>query len=1298
MEVGTLVADRFEVEGAAGSGAMGLVYRARDRVTDEIVALKVMKDAEDADARRFAREATLLSELDHPGIVRYVAHGALDGGAQWMAMEWLDGVTLSRLLLHGRLTVDQSVTLTARVADALAVAHKRGIVHRDIKPGNLFLPHGEIGRVKILDFGVARAGGVEMTSPGALVGTPAYMSPEQARGAKKIDPRADVFALGSVAFRCLTGRKPFVATEVMAMLLKIVLEEPPSPSELVNDVPPALDRLITRMLSKDPSRRPADGAAVLAALSELDEVTLSRVRTPSIVPPGKLTGSEQELVSVVVAATRSILNEDSSSGPKSMSTKKLAKLRAAVVPFGAQLEWLMDGSMVVAFRGRGSATDQAARAARCALVLRNYYPQAPMVLATGRRVSPERVPVGEVVDRAAALLRGRRGESMPTPRPIALDEATAGLLDLRFDVRGDGSALELHGEREIVEAARTLLGKQSPCIGREREIDVLMGLLEECIGEPVARAVLLTGSPGIGKSRLRWEFLKKVQRRGEVQIWMTRGDPMRVGSPFAMIAPAIRRSAGVLDGEPTATQRHKLAARVARHVVGPDLPRITEFMTRLAGIDADENESVQMRAARQDPMLMADQIRRAFEDFLGAECNAEPVLLVLEDLHWGDVPSVKLLDAALRNLHDKPLMVLAVARPEVRSTFPDLWSDRDLQEMRVGALTKKAAERLVRAVLGEEIAPEIVARVVERAGGNAFYLEELIRAISQGKGDALPPTVVAIVQSRLETLETPVRRVLRAGSVFGEVFWRGAVQALIGGEDAGLELRGALAELVEREVIAARGQGAFPDEDEYIFRHAFLREAAYAMLTPDDRTLGHQLAAKWLAKAGEREAMVIADHFERGGEPASAIEWYARAAEQALAGNDLEGAIARAERGIASGATGEALGSLKLLEADAHRWRGTVLEAGACANEAMPLLPYGSRRWCTAAGHVAAMYGEEGRADDIESIGNMLSALESVPEARGAQAIALGRTSVYLLHAGRPEASARYLDRMNDVGRTVEDPAASAVLLWTRAVCTGYAGDLRRFLEYTQQAVERFDEVGDVRGASSQRVNIGNAYKELGMYDRAVTQLREALAGAERLGLHINVALASQNLGFALGQLGILEEAQRIESRSVELLVRFGNRRMEGVSRSYLAMMLAKAGDFARAAEEARAAVDLTSAFPAFYGLALATLGRIELLRGAPKEALRIVRVAIEELEARGQLEEGESLARLVYAEALDATGDRQGAIAAITLARDKLLARAQRLADEELERSFLGNVPENERTLELARLWTESTSVRKVP
>ena len=346
------------------------------------------------------------------------------------------------------------------------------------------------------------------------------------------------------------------------------------------------------------------------------------------------------------------------------------------------------------------------------------------------------------------------------------------------------AGLMLCGERALMQGARTLLGRPTSCVGRDWELGALAGILDDCIEEPEARVVVVTAAAGMGKSRLGAEFVSRVQQRGEeVAIWVGRGDSLRAGSTLDLLAQALRGALGIHGGEPLPERRDKIRVRVAEHVPIGEQKRVTEFLGELVGapFPGDGEGGAALRAARQDAQLMSEQMRKAWMDFLEAETSVHPVLLVLEDLHWGDFGTVRFIDTALRDRSEQPWMVLALARPEVYEVFPKLWAERqNVQEIRLKELGRKAGERLVRQVLGDSVGPETMERLVKQADGNAFYLEELIRAVAEGKDKALPETVLAMVETRLGRLAVEARRVLRAASVFGEVCWEGGVTVLLG--------------------------------------------------------------------------------------------------------------------------------------------------------------------------------------------------------------------------------------------------------------------------------------------------------------------------------------------------------------------------------------------------------------------------------------------------------------------------------------------------------------------------------------
>jgi predicted Ser/Thr protein kinase len=667
MRAGTLLAGRFELGELAGRGGMGAVYRALDRTTGEAVAVKVLRDAEPETRERFAREARTLAALSHPGIVRYVSQGLTDEGEPFLVMEWVEGEELGRRLKRGNLSPGESVRLVGALAEALGAAHRCGVIHRDLKPTNVLLVGSELARPKLLDFGIARGGEGEraLTMTGVVLGTPGYLSPEQARGERDVDARADVFALGCLLFRCLTGRLPFVADEPVAALLKVVLEEPPRVRELSPRVSPELDAFVARMLAKRRADRPDDGSAVAEALALFDEPEdpthggLSR-------PSAALTGVEQRslcLLLVRLAAppeapsTFTTLGADPDSIAPTRRTDSAAiePVRRLLAPFGGRLDVLADGSLLVTFASGSALADDVRAAARAALALSARLGPLPMALATGRGVVAGRLAVGSVVDRAVTLLARGPG--------IHVDPGARELLELGFEVTPSGLLTGQRGEPEEHEGVRTLLGRPTPCVGRERDLAILQGYFEECASDSLSRCVLVTAAAGFGKSRLRHELVASLRRRGEpFELWVGRGDPASAGAPFGILADALGRAAGLRDGEPRALRYERLRDRVERNLRGNDAERVTLFLGELLGA-APSQGGIELAVARRDAMLMGDRLRRAFEDFVAAECARQPLVLVLEDLHWGDRSSIELVDGALAALPDSPFFVVGFARP-----------------------------------------------------------------------------------------------------------------------------------------------------------------------------------------------------------------------------------------------------------------------------------------------------------------------------------------------------------------------------------------------------------------------------------------------------------------------------------------------------------------------------------------------------------------------------------------------------------------------------------------------------------
>ena len=296
---GTLLADRFELLRRLGAGGLAEVFAARDRTTGLEVAVKVLHAhlAEEAEvAERFRRELSVTRGLDHPGIVRvYDLHEA--NGRPFFTMELLHGETLAERLQRGRVPPDEARRIAREVCAALEVAHRKGVVHRDLKPGNLFLC--DSGAVKIVDFGLARvAGWARLTAQSTVMGTPGYLAPELLSGAGA-DPRADLYALGATLYELLTGKRAFDGADPYQVLRR-QREGAPSPRAAVPSVTAADDALVRRALDPDPERR-FQGAGQL--LRELG----GEVAPPSpVVPPAMIAGNLDVIVHGDLFKTRGL--------------------------------------------------------------------------------------------------------------------------------------------------------------------------------------------------------------------------------------------------------------------------------------------------------------------------------------------------------------------------------------------------------------------------------------------------------------------------------------------------------------------------------------------------------------------------------------------------------------------------------------------------------------------------------------------------------------------------------------------------------------------------------------------------------------------------------------------------------------------------------------------------------------------------------------------------------------------------------------------------------------------------------
>lgn len=1283
MRSGDVLASRFVIEQLAGRGGMGEVYRARDGQMDQCVAIKILRHDEAGDLARFDREVRILSEIKDPGVVQYVAHGTTPDGDPYLVMEWLDGEDLSQHLARVRLSPTQSVQICIAVAEALGALHDRGIVHRDLKPSNVFLVQGQTSPVKVLDLGIARVeSSTRMTGTGTLIGTFGYMAPEQANGAKDIDARVDVFALGCLLFECITGEPAFGGTHPMAILTKILFEDAPRLSQWNLGIPGELDLLVRRMLSRNRDERPRNGRTVAEALRSFQDISdVARDETLEMRRAPALTDSELHSLAVILVEAPSIDSEAIA-----------PEIAALAQTHGATLERLLDGSIAMMLSSKGMAADLLSQAARCALAIAMRVPGRRVVLSVGRTHGQVMAPMGPAIDQAGRLLTADAKE----PGVVIIDDAAAGHLDARFEVRDESGVYVLAGERDIAEV-RTLLGKPTPCVGRERELNLLRGFLDDCIGdEPRAQAVLVTALPGVGKSRLGREFLYMLdQRDTSASVWTARGEPLRAGSAFALAAQLVESAAGIQRGEKQETRQEKLRTRIASHVPRDKQRRVADFLGEMIGASFSDEDNLPLRAARVDAQLMSEQVRVAFGDFLAAECAANPTIIFLEDLHWGDAATVDVLGRALRDSSEKPLFVLALARPNVHEVFPTLWQSRHMQEIRMNELSKKAAERLVRHVLGPKVTTDTIQKIVNLSLGNAFYLEELIRAAAEHRGNDLPSTVVAMVQARIGSLSDLERLLLRAASIFGETCWSGGVSALLGDMfSAGNKVDEKLELLVEKELLIRRPESRFPHETEYVFRHALLREGAYSMLTDKDRELGHRLAGDWLECAGENDQVVLAEHFEYGGDRDKAAQLWFHAANRAGWSGSSNDGLRYLERALALQPAAHLRARLLGKYCELHVYRiEMVTRAEPHAQEVLQTIERGGEAWAQA--QLVALICARLRGD-LEAFQHGVAETMQAPiHAQNAfnMTTLITMMAAQLDMCGDVDTASRAFARLEAGLHALDtrEPVTDAFYNLMRCLRMIYAHeDLLGGFRLSAATVHHTKSIGNAVFAHGAHIFGGTYALALGQYDTLVEVLDCQLEIDATMGVVTSVKPFV--LAWALAD---SKEFQRAQEWAERLVTTAQQRKLahdEARGHWIVGEIARRLGELDKANTEMQTSLAmLRQICPLDVPGALASLGALRLAQNRPEDAL----AAAEEGMLRMKAMSGacsqffrNAFLRLVYAEALEACRKHDAAKIAIAEAHAWLQSIAAKIDDERFRTSFFENVPENRRILELAAQW----------
>ncbi len=1077
------LAGRFVVEREVGRGGVGIVFRAHDTVSGQPVALKViaLPGVDAGEEARFRREGRVLAGLHHPNIVRVVAFGQLDEGQPYVAMEWLEGEDLAQRQRRSPLELARSLLVAAEVCDALAAAHAAGIVHRDVKPSNVLLEGSGPGKgntfeVKLVDFGVAAAEDAKLTRTGAIVGTPAYMAPEQARGDGEVDARADLYGLGATLFEMITGRPPHVGPTPIAILARLVTTPAPRLCEVFLDAPTRLDELMASLLATAPSERPASAADVARELRAIhDELgtqssdRLTRSGQFEAAPASLTTGSKG-------GGTRLITTIVATNVPKGAPRARLlTHLRAR----GADATELGGDAIVSHLGVRKALGDEALRALDLGQRIGKL--NASVGVATGRTRIDRTRPTGEVVDRAAALARdAQRGQVLAD---TTTTELTRGRYELQL--RGDGSAVvgtPLRGRRENVGGA--------PFVGRDAELAQIVQAFDRCAEDKTPIVITVTGTPGIGKTRLRREALSRIASHATApRIVLARSESFAKSHALGVVGDIARGLTGVAKGAPLQEALDATDVLIAISEV-PCSEAARELLARLISNEALP-EVDDTRGAR-------DALWLVLTDMTVGMARNNPLVVVLEDAQWADSESLSWIDHLLARSAGRPVCVLAGARPTLWRDDPSRFEGRDHVRIELRPLSRKQSRAIATSILGERAVGEageaIADSIAQQSAGLPLYAEELARLAAAGRDAGDAPTIEAAMQVHLDTLDDFGRDAAARLAVFGLVGWDLGLEA-IGVANASEALR----ELAAAEILVEQAHARFPGTREFGFKHALMREVAYALLGEEALKDCHARAGRWLAKMSEDDASV-ARHLELGGEAVAAAGYLEKAARRALAAHSLPEAVSLAEKALAFAEDKPTqFARAQLLD---EAWNRLDARAGErdTAVRAMVESVYDRASEVRARG-ARVRFADAGGGDESTSAGldevRRAAQEAGLPDEEARCGAALATRYAY---AGELDKAAEVADSLLTLSQR-HNIAGAAVDAWqTLAVVRQTRGEVGAALEARRSAARAASAAGLKAREATLTINVGFALTTLGAAGEARLAIESGIALAQAIG------------------------------------------------------------------------------------------------------------------------------------------------------------------------------------------------------
>lgn len=896
-----------------GEGGMGVVYKAYDEKLQRLVAIKFLsawRANNPKDKERFLHEAKAAARLNHPNVCEVYEIDENDEGHLFIVTAFCAGKNFADLIQENRKTISDILDILIQLCDALNAAHQKGIYHRDLKPANIIV--SDSGLVRLVDFGIAKISGNDISHTGQVVGTFAYMSPEQFSGAS-IDHRTDIWALGIVLFEALSGHRPYSNDSPAEIMYQLFNAETP---QIKNDDIPLLNNInqvIKRCLSINKQQRFHSTELLANELKALKR-RLSEKQQQDFIPSHQSDSSQTKITKTLseyrkVVAMGLQLNTDLEQDKSPSKDQAVDDLKRLVKKYGGKISNQSQTTCHTYFGYPSLGEGAADNALACALELLNI--QVTLATKTDpafyiRKAVIHNVPVVISDDKVTGTrnisgdIPGNLEELMQIQSPFTLLMSESACTRLRKKIPEHTIWQEQRFQEENLYGLDRKFSEynfviehqhyKTPLLGRIHELGLLQSTWQDVL-ESESHVVLISGEAGMGKSRLVYELTRSHDLvSSDHQLVECACDPSQQDTSFFPIVQALKR----LIAQDKTINDSALKTFLSLHNLESN--DNMDIMNWMLGLATEANSNINMV---ESPESLKRRGLNFLETLLQQFTQQKPLILILEDLHWADATTMEWIDQLLSKQLPPSLFVLLTGRPEL---FNRWRSYSTLTQLSLSKLARKDARDLLHSVYNQKDIPvDLEQAIINKTGCNPLFVEEYAKMLLSQKSDivldndlgSVPDRLEDILHTRLDHLGG-AKTIAQFASVIGRHFSESLLQTLLGDKSDTLSKH--LHNLVDADILFSNAQQG------YTFKHALIRDALYDSLSEKQKYQIHEEIADHLMTQDAKDELSIAEpiatHLSLAQNWSQSRNWWLRAATSAESNYGLVEAIRLCQKGL----------------------------------------------------------------------------------------------------------------------------------------------------------------------------------------------------------------------------------------------------------------------------------------------------------------------------------------------------------------------------------------------------------------